>query len=292
MHIPNGLFDDQNPNSYLTVYLRYTHLDLSVFSKIVKGIYKIHQAITAVVNNAFMISDVYKDGLRNVLHVDCVSATTNNSMEIKIREGWTPAFQPPSDDFLVDSSKVLGMPALITSQVISTMEKTVLANSNFLEGPKKRLMLEIEENKDCKAIFDAVQENSFSHYVSDLILSWIQTIKSIDAIRSVSINGVNILSFDVNRRKYKRYFVDFPASLSIDGDTISAFILNISRGGCVFKLDRFIDIKSASNTDIRFSEYKVKPSDITVWRNSDQSFARAIFDPPIEDMLLKKIMGC
>jgi hypothetical protein len=280
---------DGTPDSFLSVYIRYTHLDVSVFADILKGIYKIHQTIVGALNNTFMFSDVYKDGVRNVLHIDSVA--TGNSLTLKIREGWAPAFQPASDDFLVEIPTVLGIPAIMASLLISTLEKTVLQNSNFLEGPKKALKKEIAENKDGKALFNAVQESNVNRTLHELVLSWIQSVKSIDAVRSVSINGVNMLSFDVNRRKFKRYFVNLPIQISVNDDTVNAVIVNISRGGCVFKFNESKKIRSDRDFSVQFSGCVLKPSAVSTWQSSGQSFVRAIFDPPMEENQFNEIMN-
>ena len=282
----NGLFDDNKNSavgSLLTVYLRYTHLDVSVFADILQGIYKMHQTIVGVFGNTFLFSDVYKEGVRNVLRIDSLAtATAGNSTTIKIREGWAPAFQPAMDDFLVEVPETLGIASIIASLLVSTIDKAIVSNSNFLEGAEKTFAKEIEENKECKKIFDALRQSEIKGKLDEQALLLVQTAKSVEAVRSVSVNGVNILSFDVNRRKYKRYFVTVPVIIKMSGITYNVFVENISRGGCVMKLNDSREISADRNMVIQFPGCELTPSEVATWRNGDQSFIRAIFNPPME----------
>jgi hypothetical protein len=291
----NELFDDNKnvaASSLLTVYLRYTHLDVSVFADILHRIYKMHQTIVGVVNNTFLFSDIYREGVRNVLHIDnLATATAGNSTIVKIKEGWSPAFQPATDDFLVEVPETLGIPSIIASLLVSTIDKAIVSNSNFLEGAEKTFAKEIEENKECKKIFDALQQSEVKGKLEEQALLLVQTAKSVEAVRSVSVNGVNILSFDVNRRKYKRYFVTIPVTIKISGVTYNATAKNISRGGCVMKLNDSRELSVDRNMVIQFPGCDLTPSEVTTWRNGDESFLRVIFSPPMEEGQLHAMVG-
>jgi hypothetical protein len=290
----NELFNDNKNNpagSLLTIYLRYTHLDVSVFADILQHIYKMHQTIVGVFNNTFMFSDVYKEGVRNVLYIDSLAtATPGNSTTMKLKEGWAPAFLPATDDSLVEVPKTLGIPVIIASLLVSTIDKAIVSNSNFLEGAKKALEKEIQENKECKIVFDALQQSAVKRKLEEQALLFVQVTKSIEAVRSVSFNGVNILSFDVNRRKYKRYFMNLPVTIVANNATLSATIQNISRGGCVARLNDSREIPGGQPMILRFPECAVTSSEVATWKNGDKSFMRAIFSPPMEEGQLHSIV--
>ena len=288
----NGLFDlhdDDDGVSLLTIYLRYTHLDILVLANIVQWISKIHQTIVGVCNNTFMLSDLYKDGVRNILQFESIN--TGTSMTLKIKEGWAPAFQPERDDFLVELPKTLGIPAIIAYLLVCAIDKMITGGNAFLEERKKDLETHLFEDAERVAFFNSLQQSAVKEKLEDNIASFIQGVKSIDAVRSISINGVNILSFDVNRRKYKRYFTAIPVHILSSGETYAATVINISQGGCVMKLNDPNKIKTDRHFLIKFAKNKLEPSEVSTWHDGDRSFIRAIFNPPMEESTFKEILN-
>jgi hypothetical protein len=277
-------------DSLMTVYIRFTHLDISVFADLLDRIYKMHQTIVGVFNNTYTFPELFKDGLRNILHIENI--TTGNSITMKIREGWAPAFQPDSDDFLLDIPKSLGVPAIIASLLVSTINKAIVSSGNFLEETKKALEKEISENKDCTTIFNLLQQGKVKEALDKQALSMVHAAKSVEALRSVSVNGVNILSFDVNRRKYRRFFINFPVQIAAKDVSMNATVLNISKGGCVLKLSETKEIRSDQDFTLHITGHKLKPSQVSIWRDGDRSFMRAIFNPPIEESQFQDIVNC
>ncbi len=287
----SGLLDmseDERGVSLLTIYLRYTHLDISVFADILHGIGKLHQTIVGVCNNTFMLSDLYKDGVRNILQFESIN--TGTSMTIKIKEGWAPAFQPERDDFLVELPKSLGMPTIIAYLLVSAIDKMITGGSHFIEEKKKDLEVELMEDPERKAFYNSLQQGAVKEKLDENILSFIQGVKSIDAVRSISVNGVNILSFDVNRRKHKRYFTTIPVQVKSKDAVYDATVINISQGGCVAKLNNAKEIKVDRQFFIKFAGLELEPSEVSIWRDGDRSFVRAIFDPAMEESQFKEIM--
>ena len=276
-------------DSLLTIYIRFTHLDISVFSDFLNRLHKMHQTIVGVFNNTFIFPEFFKDEVRNILHIE--SMATGNSITIKIREGWAPAFQPETDDFLVEIPKALGVPAIIASWLVSTIDTAIMPNSNFLEGTKKALEHQILENTDSAAIFNALRQRVVKEILDKQALSLVQGAKSIDALRSVSINGVNILSFDVNRRKHRRYFINLPLRIMTQGNAANATILNISRGGCVAQLNEIKEMQFAQDCTLLVSGHELKPSEISTWRDRGRSIVRAIFNPPIEESQFNALLN-
>ena len=283
-------FEDRSGNdSLLTVYIRFTHCDISVFSDLLSRLHKLHQAIVGIFNNTFTFPEFFKEEVKNILHIESIA--TGNSITIKIREGWSPAFQPDADDFLVDIPKALGVPALIASLLVSTIDKAVASSSNFLEGMKKVLEQQILGNPDCMAIFNALQQREIKEALDKETLSLVQAAKSIDALRSVSVNGVNILSFDVNRRKHRRYFINLPLRMMTRGNAVPATVLNISRGGCIAQLNESREMEFGRDCTLQFSKHELKPSEVSSWQDRGRSFVRAIFNPPVAEGTFKEILN-
>jgi hypothetical protein len=289
----NGLFAGiQNgpPHSLMTVYIRVTHCDISVFADLLGRIHALHQAMVGVCHNTFCFPEHFKDEVRNILHIE--SITTTNSMTIKIREGWAPAFQPETDDFLVDIPKALGVSSILAYWLVSTIDTSIVSNSNFLDGTKKTLEQEILDNPDCTALFNSLQASEIKKTLDGQALTFVQAAKSIDALRSISINGVNILSFDVNRRKHRRYFINVPVRIMIKEGAFEATVVNISRGGCVAKLNESKDIKAGQSVTLQISGQELRSSEAAMWRDGDRSFVRAIFNPPVDEGQFKIILNC
>jgi hypothetical protein len=287
----NGLFDlhEDDGVSLLTVYLRYTHLDITVFADIVRWISAIHQTIVGVCGNTFMISDLYKDGVRNILQFESVN--TGTSMTLKIKEGWAPAFQRERDDFLVELPKTLGIPAIIAYLLVSAIDKMITSGNAFLDEKKKDLEAHLFNDEGKRVFFNSLRQGAVKEKLDESIASFIQGVKSIDAIRSLSVNGVNILSFDFNRRKYKRYFTAIPVYLHNNGSPYAATIINISQGGCVIKLNGPGEIKIEGHIIIKCHGNELRPSEVSTWHDGDRSFIRAIFDPPLEESAFKALLN-
>jgi hypothetical protein len=138
---------------------------------------------------------------------------------------------------------------------------------------------------------DALEKSGVRQQLEEQAMALVQRTKSIEAVRSLSINGVNILSFDVNRRKYKRYFVNFRVFVAVGGKTVTARALNLSRGGCVVKLEEPMVFPAKVNMTVQFPGADVTSSDVTLWNDRERSFARLIFDPPMEEGLLHAIVN-
>jgi hypothetical protein len=278
-------------NTLLTIYLRYTHLEIPVFTAILDRIWKMHQTITGLFNNSFMFPEFPDEGLRNVLQLESITTSTSStSITIVFREGWAPAFQSERDNFLVEVPYTLGIPAIITLLLFSTLGEPMVSSSNILIDMKRTLESEIEDNQNIKKMYDALQQSSIKEQLAELAVSLIQVTKSIDALRSVSVNGFNILSFDINRRKYKRYFVQFTVRIGCNDEICDAIIENISRGGCVCKLSGPEEMRSGQNIIIQFPGFEMTPSDVRSWGSGGEFFIRAIFDPPMEESQLKELL--
>jgi hypothetical protein len=283
--------ENASGNTLLTIYLRYTHLEIPVLTSILDRISKMHYTITSVFNNTFIFSDLHKEGLRNVLHLESISTGTSiNSITIIFKEGWAPVFQSERDNFLIEIPYSLGIPAIITWFLFSTLNEAIVSSSNILIEMKKALEREIIENQNIKKVFDALQQNDIKELLVSQAVSLIQETKSIDALRSVSVNGFNMLSFDINRRKYKRYFVQFPVKIRRNNEIYAAIMENISRGGCVFRLPSAYEVESGENIAIQFTGFEINTSDVRSWKSGDEFFVRAIFDPPMEESLLKGLV--
>jgi hypothetical protein len=288
----NGLFagiGNGPPYSLMTIYIRFTHLDISVLAEFLGRLHAMHQTVVGVCGNTFAFPEHFKDEVRSILHIESVSS--GNSMTLRIREGWAPRFQPETDDFLVDIPKALGVPAIIAYLLVSTIDKAVVSNSNFLDGTKKALEQEILENPDCTAIFNLLQKSEVKRMLEEQALALVQGAKSIDALRSVSVNGVNVLSFDVNRRKHRRYFINIPVQIAARGVRFEATMVNISRGGCVAKLNEPKDIGAGKDIALHISGLEIRPAETAVWRDGDRLFVRAIFNPPIGEGPFKEMVG-
>jgi hypothetical protein len=275
----------------LTIYLRYTHLEIPVLTNILDRIWKIHQTITSAFNNTFMFPDYHKEGLRNVLQLESINTGTSiDSITIIFKEGWAPVFQSERDNFLVEIPYSLGIPVIITRFLFSTLNDAIISSSNMLLEMKKSLDREIMGNQYIKKMYDTLQQTNFKEQLMSQAISLIQETKSIDALRSVSVNGFNILSFDINRRKYKRYFVQVPVKIRCKNEICAAVMENISRGGCVFRLSCPFEVESGEKIAIQFTGFEISTSDIRSWKSGGESFVRAIFDPPMEESLLKGIV--
>jgi hypothetical protein len=288
----NGFFTGtQNgpPHSLMTVYIRVTHCDISVFADLLCKIHAMHQTMVGVRHNTFTFPEHFKDEVRNILHIESIATT--NSMTMKIREGWTPAFQPETDDFLVDIPKALGVSSIFAYWLVSTIDTSLVSNSNFLDGTKKTLEQEILDNPDCTALFNSLQASEIKKALDGQALAFVQGAKSIDALRSISINGVNILSFDVNRRKHRRYFINVPVRIVVKEGSFEATVVNISRGGCVARLNETRDIKAGQSVTLKISGQELKSSEAAMWRDGDRSFVRAIFNPPLDEEEFKVILN-
>jgi hypothetical protein len=288
----NGLFDlhdDDDGVSLLTIYLRYTHLDILVLANIVQWISKIHQTIVGTCNNTFMLSDLYKDGVRNILQFSSIN--TGTSMTLKIKEGWAPAFQPERDDFLVELPKSLGIPAIIAYLLVSAIDKMITDGNAFLEEKKRDLETHLFEDAERGVFFNSLQQSVVKENLDENIASFIQGVKSIDAVRSISVNGVNVLSFDFNRRKYKRYFTAIPTHILSANETHAATVINISQGGCVIKINDPEEIKTDRHFQIKCTGFELEPAEISTWHDNDRSFIRAIFNPPLEESVFKAILN-
>jgi hypothetical protein len=288
----NGIFDnigDNKPYSLMNIYIRFTHLDIAVLSDLLGRIHKMHQTIVGVFNNSFTYPQYVKDEVRNVLHIAGVS--TGNSITIKIREGWSPAFQPETDDFLLEIPKALGVPAIITAALVSTIDKMIVSNSNFLEETKRSIEHEIRRNPDCAALFNTLRQTGTKEKLDGQALELVQGAKSIDALRSVSVNGVNILSFDVNRRKHRRYFMRLPVRIGNKTIAADAVVLNISRGGCIAQLNEAMDMRFDLDCTFQVAGKELQPSEISMWRDRDKAFVRVIFNPPLEEDQFNEILN-
>lgn len=279
-------------NNLLVIYLRYTHLEIPVFTAILDMIRKMHQTITGVVSDSFTHPAFPDERLRTILQIESITTGTSmKSITVVCREGWTPDFQPERDNFLVDIPYTPGIPLIITYLLFTTLDETIVLSSNILIDMKMTLESEIHSNPDVKKIWSALQTGSVMGLLEEQALALIQEAKSTDALRSVSINGFNILSFDINRRKYKRYFVQFPVKIRHDGVVADANLENISRGGCIMKLSGSMDVQSNQSVMIQFPGFEITSSDVRCWKHGEGTCVRAIFDPPMEESQIRAIPG-
>ncbi|MBN1600698.1 MAG: PilZ domain-containing protein [Chitinispirillaceae bacterium] len=278
-------------NNLLIIYLRYTHLEIPVFTAILDKIRKMHQTIAGVVSDSFTHPAFPDEKLRTILQIESITTGTSmKSITVVCREGWTPDFQSERDNFLVDIPHTPGIPSIITYLLFTTLDETIVSSSNILLDMKKTLESEIHGNPDVKRIFEALQIGGMTGQLEEQALALIQEAKSTDALRSVSINGFNILSFDINRRKYKRYFVQLPVKVRRNDIVADVNLENISRGGCIMKLSGSMEAQSDQNITIQFPGFEFAPFDVRCWQIGEDIYLRAIFDPPMEESQLRAIL--